>query len=854
MSNVSDDNPYKYAKDLENLFDDEKNINTIIGEYLIDYISTVVDPLFKSSSDLDAKRMRGLSQPAHIITSVFTGAILYLYDRASTKQNSIQTHDIKLLCTALTLHDINKYWNETTDSRYEGNYRKLVESYFETDKFNLKAYFPYWHEELEEITFLVQHAQERDDAQWETKFSRPKYGKLLPYVKIGDKVASLSKLDYPLQEIQRKLEIEGHDVHLLLLPEISQQLLSQVIYRSAKRLLYESGGVPLLISTQGILYLSIDKIVINTSKLKDIITKELVAKTRAQPKLNYKTCDLTPLLSVPLSKEERFSVYVESVKEITENGLLGVLGKTTYPPEDEFQESLACFTYFVYNDKKNADWNNFPELESLIKDNKHLDELQKFGNMRANFADQDGIGTQKCKAYLIHELVKNQNNYRNIMNSLHDLLVTSILSKLEDKSNNLVDFMVEQVRAFNEDISLILENIVYPNGNTNVCFKCGSIAEDFYKPSNHFISTRCFSKKVTISDKYKRECIICKIEHILINKLIENSGLNNTDDLVFFYFYFDTIFINVDPFQEQMSKVEISVHGTEKLGINFSLGDFGAPFYIVPMAIKLPPGKSDLSAKTTRRARAIHTAIKACLECGCKCVVTRPYTLMRTYNEVFFNEQPSTLEMNFGLDKIFYFEDAKNINAQLDFINQFDNLKGLHRVERFEPITVIPYAKHSIEKKSMDFNSWLRKKKDSDNIDNGDTIEKLLGGGDRYMKEIAKKGLALFGKHKFGGSYKRVKIFRTTLDSLMASRAQNYSKDEAICFAAAEVWKDVLREQFSKKAGKDIPDDSMRFVESVVEYLEDHNLWDIKKMSQWENALANVYEFEYIQNLKGENQ
>ena len=155
-----------------------------------------------------------------------------------------------------------------------------------------------------------------------------------------------------------------------------------------------------------------------------------------------------------------------------------------------------------------------------------------------------------------------------------------------------------------------------------------------------------FTKRATLNDQYKRECDVCQMEHLLIDNLIQKSGFRVTDNVIFFYFYFDSIFVNVDMFHEQMSKVQISVQGTktEKLGLTFRLGDFETPFHIEPMAIKLPPGMQEQSSKSTRRARAIHTAIKACLDCGCKCVVTSPYTLMRMYNGVFYNERPTTLE------------------------------------------------------------------------------------------------------------------------------------------------------------------------------------------------------------------
>ena len=822
--------------ELDGLLNEEEDIHTTIQKYLGDYVSTVVEPLFKESARLDAKRKRALSYPSHIINAVFTGTILYIYDRISIGQAHPKTHDLKLLCTALTLHDVNKYWNEVSGTDYRGNYSKLIQDYFENDPFNLKTYFLDWETDLEEIVFLVQHTQESDDAQYESRFSQPRYAKLLPYVKIGDKVASLSKLENPLQEIHKRLKNETHDVHLLRLPEIPQQLLSQVLYRSAKKLLVKSGGVPLLISPQGILYLSSDEIKIDPAVLKKLISVELAEKTDAKPVLSDRKFDLDPLLSVPLDKQDRFDIYLESVRGKTESGLLSVLGKTTYPPEKELQESLACIAYFIYNDKKGSDWTKFPELESITQEDHTREVLQKIGQIRQNFADQSDVGGQKCKAYTVYELVQKHNDYAEPLRLLHDSVKDALLAKL-DAESSVLDPIVKLVCAHNQKITDGLVN-TFPKGGGEVCFMCGAVAEKDYKPGKHFLQSGGFTKHAALKDQYKRYCDACQIEHQLINNLIQSSGFRVTEDLIFFYFYFDSVFVNVDPFLEQMSKVEINVQGTKtkKLGLNFTLGDFDTPFHIEPMAIRLPPKQAEHSSKSTRRARAIHTAIKACLECGCKCVATSPYTLMRMYDGLFYNEQPTTLEKNIGIDHIRTFKDARRIATQLDFINQFDGMKGLYRVQRFELITIIPYVKREIG--ADKFVAWTN--------NTGNYLHQLLGDENMDMKEIAEKGVALFGTHRFSGSYKRVKIFRTSLDSLMASKAQKFPDDEAVRFAAAEVMKDVLREQFSKKKGKDIPAECLDYVGSIVEYLKQHGLWNVKKISQWKNPLTDVYEFEYI--------
>ncbi|MDP3104068.1 MAG: hypothetical protein Q8M95_05620, partial [Candidatus Methanoperedens sp.] len=390
---------------------------------------------------------------------------------------------------------------------------------------------------------------------------------------------------------------------------------------------------------------------------------------------------------------------------------------------------------------------------------------------------------------------------------------------------------------YNEETSKGIVAETFPEGKKHICFMCGAVADMDYKPGKHFLQSGGFTKRVSLDDQYKRYCEACQIEFQLINDIIKVRDFRETDNLIFFYFYFDSIFINVDPFHEQMSKVDFDVQGTktEKLGLDFTLGDFDTPFHIEPMAIR---SKKDNSSISTRRARAIHTAIKACLNCGCKCISTSPYTLMRTYDSVFYNEKPTTLEKNIGIDRINNFKDAGLKMKQLECINQLDGLKGLHRVQQFIPINVVPFVKSKVE----NFALWVNK--------NGYNLKKLFGDENLEMKEIAKKGEILFGKHFGNSSYKRVKIFRTALDSLMSSMAQKYSEEEAIRFAAAEVMKDVEREQYSPKRGKDIPADCLDYIQSIVTYLKKHGLWNVKKISQWGNPLTDLYEFEYILAIK----
>lgn len=826
-------------EELEQLERETPDVYEAIASYLVDYISTVVPNLFRESAGIGAKFDRAVSFPAHVVTAVLAGGTLYLYNQHRSYR-SIVPLDVKLLCTVLTLHDIQKFWNEKTRGNIRGNYRSCIEKYFETDPFQLKQYFPEWDAYLDEIVYLVQHTQESDEANHETRYHRSKFGKLLPFVKIGDKVASWGKTEYSLPYICKQLSERGFDSHHVVLPDIPQQLLSQIIYRGVKRAITDGGGIPLLLSPHGILYLAPEQVQLDPLALKQIMSAELIQNTDAKPVLKWNKFVIDPLNSIPLDVDARFQVYLQTVRERTESGLLNAIGETTYPEDKTLQEAIACLSFFIYNDSDKDGWKDFPDLERAIASQEALSALRKIGAIRQNFAEMDEVGTQKCKVYTVYDLVHRFQEFRDDLVLLHPFVTSAIRAKF-DQGSNVLDLIIQKILVLNK----MTDTGLYPTppkGGSDICFMCGATAQMEYKPGGHFIQSGGFTKRTTLQDQYKRYCDACQVEFLLLNQLIKNSSFRVRDELLFFYFYFDYVFANLDAFSSQLSRVAIHASTTKsnKWGISFTLGDFRTPFHIKPMAIRVPPEISqrkdpDLASKTTWRARAIHSALKMCAAAGCRCVMATPYSTVQMQKSVFYNEMPTRLEKTLNLDNIERFPDARLRVAQLDIINSLDRTKGLFRVQEFKPIPVVPFVKRSTD----NFESWV--------LSHGDELNVLFGDDvDMEMKTIAQKGASLFGTHRFGGTYKKVKIFRTTLESLMNALAQGFSKEEAVRFAAAEVMKDVNREQYSKKKGKDIPEECLDFVSSVSNYLQEKKLWSPTNIAKWENPLTDLYEFEYI--------
>lgn len=55
-------------------------------------------------------------------------------------------------------------------------------------------------------------------------------------------------------------------------------------------------------------------------------------------------------------------------------------------------------------------------------------------------------------------------------------------------------------------------------------------------------------------------------------------------------------------------------------------------------------------------------------------------------------------------------------------------------------------------------------------------------------------------------------------------------------------------------AGKVTEEQVENFVDSVIDYLKEDNLYNLKKLSDWENALTNSYYYAYENILHGDQE
>lgn len=118
------------------------------------------------------------------------------------------------------------------------------------------------------------------------------------------------------------------------------------------------------------------------------------------------------------------------------------------------------------------------------------------------------------------------------------------------------------------------------------------------------------------------------------------------------------------------------------------------------------------------------------------------------------------------------------------------------------------------------------------------------------MKTVAERGRDLFGK-QYNSKYKKTKIFREAIDAFLSGKNQRMSEDDLLQYVEAQVYIAADREDY---AGHATPSQAKAFVEALRSYLVENDLYSLKKLSDWENALVNSYLYAYEQVLNEDSE
>jgi hypothetical protein len=834
------------------------------------YCETVVPNLFKNSANIPAKKENIVSYPTHIINAVFTSASIYAYEHLNSKsKNSIR--DLKLLMSIITLHDIGKYLEEKRGIM-GGNTKENIRKYFKQDDFKIKDFFPELEEMikdgemLEEIVWLIQNTELRDEARIETLGHKTEFGKLADYSRLGDKVASLTKSELYASKIFDALKY--HDVHVVQIPKFPQFLIRRESLKVLRRYYEEKGVIPFLLFEDGFFYIAENAIETDPEKIKkyllenvkklmgltvvnndntlkseqvgDLETnmiKEEEGKSQNDKELSLlslridvQSIDDSSILNFPLSQKDKKKIILTQIIENIPKAMKGFTIILPLIPDDdkktrEIQEKISTIVYYIYN---NAD------IKLILKKKPGKKELQKRDHilndaMREKIKSfRDEYGSQKYKLFMAKELFENYMNYN--IDEVYSMCDKFLGDRLDAKEN--VAIFDRIVKNISVDFRLLFEMDGTPKDKGDMCFLCGSKAEQEYRAGKkYFLQAREFSKRGEVLGMQKKICPLCLIEKNLIESLFKRSGCSLFGDNLFAIFYFDKIFANVAYFSREISNAPLEPQVSIREGTQFRLGDFDGLYYIVPYNYS----RKEESARQSARVNITKQILDFIYGYGCKAILTYPYTLLRTYNELFVNENPIRLEMALSIATIGDFGEITRRKQFLDMTHNLDGRKGYYEVQSYALLPLI----HYIKLKSNGSKNWI--KESYVNV-----VKTCFGGEIMRIEEIAKKGKELYstGRVEWESSYKRTVLMRTALDYILMGLQQRLPEEELETFVSGGLYKLAMREEYAKK--KDADRYVKEFVECLIHYLKEYNWFSVPALSSIEKYLADSYEFALI--------
>jgi len=822
------------------------------------YCETVVPNLVKNSASISAKKENIVSYPTHIINAVFTSASIYASEHL-TKKSKDTIQDLKLLMSVITLHDIGKYLegkNEITG----GNSRENIRKYFEHDDFKIRAFYPEIEELInddemfEEIVWLIQNTELKDEARMETLSHKSEFGKLADYSRLGDKVASLTKDKLYSSKIFEALKY--HDVHVVQIPNFPQFLIRRELLKVLKRYYEEKGAIPFLLFEDGLFYIAENAIepdpekvrkyllenvkklvgltvVNNDNTLKSEQVGDLEASTTKEEKdeyhsllslrIDFQSIDDTTILNFPLLKEEKKKLILnQTIKNISK----AAKDFTIVLPQDvNLQKKLAAIIYYIYKSEDiSLIWKGKPTKKEKEKIKSILNEPVR-GKIKT-FRNEEG--SQKYKLYMAKELFENYVQYN--IDEVYPGCVEFLDKLLKEKENTKIfDSLIKNISV---DSWLSFEAGDSPQDKEETCFLCGSKAEQEYRAGKgYFLQAREFSKRGKLLGMQKKICSLCLVEKNLIESLFRNSNCSLFGDHLFAIFYFDKIFANVAYFSREISNAPLEPAVPIREGPEFRLGDFDGLYYIVPFRYS---GKEE-STRQSARVNITSQILDFIYGYGCKATLTHPYTLIRTYNELFVNEIPIRLEITLCIDSLRDFNEVTIKKQFLDTIYNLDKRKGYYEVQDADLLSFVHYLKL----KNDGTKNWIKEKY----ID----VAKTCFGRDLMkIEEIAKIGKELYstGRVDWESSYKRTVLMRTALDYILMGLQQRFPEEELKTFVAGGVYKLVMREEFAKK--KDAESYVKDFIDALIQYLKEYNWCSVPTLSSIEKYLVDSYEFALI--------
>ena len=784
-----------------------------------DLYSNIITHAGQYDSKVETKDNASLA--AHILNAVTVAVNSFVYVTFSPGDD-IEDYEevIKVLAAATALHDTNKYVLEKYGVDTDGNTEAALDVYFgeheevddDGDDFGIEDDF-LGTGYRDDLLYIVQRCEIGEDSS-ESRRTETEFRGLERYCRIGDQVASIAQRDGVREVASRLAEKFGEDeVHLETFSTLEQPVLNDLLIGAVKEAISgeDEGGVSGVVigsTAEAVVYLGNGE---NRADLKSRVAElvpERVSEVGFSCKLNWNSFDYDILGEVAIPLEDKEEIIAKEFRELLRDGTAGVEGFENIP--EEFDRY-------------------FPVLAKTI----YIDGRDRFSGARVQEV-YDRIleeeGAQKAKIHFIAHLISNFERHRDFLIDLADDVRPALHEDLEPESD-AINTAVDRFFGGGD---------VRPLGSKGqMCFLCGEEADaDYQKGLSGVYRTQEYSRRVPPHAKYKSICEVCNLEYALFSDVCERSDVSTNNAVEVAYFYFDEFLGDVRVRGRRSGSViqdeTIDIDDREVTTSLFGPQYFLQPFYVLG---------------DNHRMALVRQVMQAAQGSGMKVVIGRPFTRFESADTVFADEESTRPQELLGLDEV------ERFGPVPDFVE--GELTHSHLRRALALFKIMSMVGQDANMR----NPYLQLDRDSFhsianfavvNHDNATNLSDLREYFETYhsrelmeMNTIAGRGIDLFGK-QYDSKYKKTKVFREALDAFLSGKNQNMPDEQLVEHVASQVYAAADREDY---AGHVETEQAEAFVEAIRSYLVENDLYDLKKLSDWEDALVNSYYYAYDQLL-----
>jgi CRISPR-associated protein Csc3 len=784
--------------------------------------SGLYSDIIASAGEYDSKiePEENASLAAHLLNAATVAVNTFVYEAFSPGDN-IQEYEeeIRVLAAATALHDTNKYVREAYGFDADGNTAAAFDVYFgnhdeietDGDDFGIEEFLGEGYRD--DLLYLVQRCEIGEDSRGTRRIETGFRG-LERYCRIGDQVASIAQRD-GVDAVYHKL-VEKFDegtVHQLSFDALEQPILNDLLIGSVKKIISGEGnddviGIPIGSTADTVVYLgeAIDQTELE-SRVEETLPSRINEEFNFSCKLNWNSFQYDILEEVGIPVEDKKEIIAEAFRDLLHDGTAGVEGFEHIP--DEFDEY-------------------FPVLAKAI----YLDGLSDFDDdaVQAAYDEiREEQGGQKVKIHFIAYLIQEFDRHRAFLKSFASEMMPELHDELEPESDAIGTAIC---RFFGEaDVRML-------GSKDQMCFLCGEETNTKYqKGLSGIYRTQEYSRRVEPHAKYKSICEVCNLEYALLADMCDRSDVSTNNDLEVAYFYFDDFLGDIRlRGRRSGSVIQDDTIDIDDLEITRSLirpQYFLQPFYIID---------------ENHRMAVVRQIMQTASDSGMKVVIGRPFTRFRSADTIFIDEEATRPQELLGLDE------AERFGPLPEFVDRTTNSHLRRALALFKIMSMVgqdagmtnPYIQldrdtfHSVANFAVvnhDNATGLSDLKSYFKTYHGDAL--------MNMQTIAERGIDLFGK-QYDSKYKKTKVFREALDAFLNGMHQDLGEEELLDYVESQVYAVADREDY---AGHVDTEDAEAFVEAIRSYLTENDLYDLKKLSDWEDALVNSYYYAYDQLL-----